>query len=90
MSTFDHSQVGKRYSKDDPLGPHDVADRLDRAALRVWRIISLVEDAGEDFADGVRSSRYLTNALAECRDAINRFLGEPDGPGDGRSKEAEK
>lgn len=84
MSTFDVSGVGKRLSKDDPLGPHDVADRLDRAALRTWRIILLTEDAGEDFAAAVRSSRYLTNALAELRAAIDGFL---DGPGDGRAAE---
>lgn len=70
------STVGKRLNKDDPLGPHDIADRLDRATLRVWRILLLTDDAGPEFRQAVRGSRYLTNAISECRDAISRFLAD--------------
>lgn len=69
------ARVGKRLSTSDPLGPHDVAERLDHAALRVWRIIVLAEEQGPDYVAAVLGSRYLTNALPDLRGIIQRFVG---------------
>jgi hypothetical protein len=57
--------VGKRLSTDEPLTEHDLAERLDRAALRVWRILQAAEDLG--LQDQVRSSRYLSNSVMALR-----------------------
>lgn len=56
--------VGKRLSTDDPLTEHDVADRLDKAMLRVWRILL---DVRQDpvLYEAVRQSRYRTNVMHE-------------------------
>jgi hypothetical protein len=59
--------VGKRTSTDQPLTEHDVAERLDAAALRVWRILSDARQLG--IMGPVRSSRYWHGA-------VNHMLGE--------------
>ena len=59
--------VGKRYNTTEPLTEHDVADRLEKAMLRVWRImVDARQMEGEvgtypNLMDAVKSSRYLTN-----------------------------
>lgn len=54
----------KRTSADQPLTPDDVAERLDKAALRVLRIMyDIRENGGPELLAQVRSSRYLTNAV---------------------------
>lgn len=52
---------GKRLHASDPLTEHDVAERLDKAALRVVRIMSDARQQG--YMDAVKHSRYLTGAL---------------------------
>jgi hypothetical protein len=52
--------VGKRLSTADPLTEHDVADRIDRAALRLARILADIRQQGG--MEAVQHSRYLTNA----------------------------
>lgn len=52
---------GKRLRTSDPLTEHDVADRLDKAALRVVRIMTDARQQG--YAEAVKHSRYLTNVL---------------------------
>lgn len=54
--------VGKRSSTSDPLTEHDVADRLDKAGLRVLRIMMDVRQI-PGAQEAVKSSRYLTNVL---------------------------
>jgi hypothetical protein len=51
--------AGKRLSTGDPLTEHDVAERLDKAILRVIRIMSDARQQG--YMDQVKNSRYLTN-----------------------------
>lgn len=52
----------KRLSTADPLTPDDVAERLDRAALRTLRILMDVRQH-PDLQEPVKHSRYLTNVL---------------------------
>lgn len=52
---------GKRLNTGDPLTEHDVAERLDRAAIRVVRIMADTRQLGA--MDPVKASRYLTNSL---------------------------
>jgi hypothetical protein len=52
---------GKRLRTSDPLTEHDVADRLDKAALRAVRIMTDARQQG--YAGAVKHSRYLTNVL---------------------------
>lgn len=54
--------LGKRTSTDDPLTEHDVAERLDHAAVRTLRILMDVRQT-EGLYEAVRGSRYLTNSL---------------------------
>lgn len=54
--------VGKRSSPDEPLTEHDVAERLDRAAIRVLSIMMDVRQT-EGLYESVKASRYLTNSL---------------------------
>lgn len=65
---------GKRPSVDEPLTEHDVAERLDKACLRVWNILISVEQMGPEMVKAVRASRYLSNVPVETRDALVRFL----------------
>ena len=51
--------VGKRLSTDQPLTEHDIAERLDKAALRTYRILAETREMG--LADAVKHSRYFTN-----------------------------
>lgn len=52
---------GKRLRTSDPLTEHDVAERLDRAAYRVARI--MLDARRDGYMDLVKHSRYLTGAL---------------------------
>jgi hypothetical protein len=63
--------VGKRLSADQPLTEHDLAERLDRAALRVWRILQIAEETG--LQEQVRSSRYLTNSVMALRAKLEEW-----------------
>ena len=65
---------GKRSGTPAPLTEHDVADRLDKTCLRLWRILLDVEQMGPEFKEAVRTSRYLTNCPIEARDALTAFL----------------
>src|SRR5580693_8523901 len=53
--------AGKRLNTSEPLTEHDVADRLDRAALRVVRIMMDTRQLG--MMEQVKHSRYLTGVL---------------------------
>jgi hypothetical protein len=53
--------VGKRHSTEDPLTEHDVAERLDKAALRTLRILMDARQMG--IMEQVKVSRYLTNSV---------------------------
>lgn len=53
--------AGKRTSTADPLTEHDVADRIDKAGLRLLRI--LIEIREMEMVEEVKTSRYFTNAL---------------------------
>jgi hypothetical protein len=57
------STVSKRLSASDPLTEHDVAERIDRAAMRLLRMLGDVREADGDLFDDVRRSRYHSNAL---------------------------
>lgn len=59
------SSVGKRTDREQPLTEHDVADRLDKAALRVLRIMMDARQLG--LMKDIKLSRYLTNALSALR-----------------------
>jgi hypothetical protein len=52
---------GKRLRTSDPLTEHDVAERIDRAALRLARILTDIRQQGG--MEAVQRSRYLTNAV---------------------------
>lgn len=62
--------TGKRLSTDRPLTEHDVAERLDRAALRVLNILTDARAAGIQTAVG--GSRYLAaNALESLTEELD-------------------
>jgi hypothetical protein len=65
----------KRHSTAEPLTEHDVAERLDRAALRVLRIMIDAENLG--IVTEVQHSRYLTNALSWLAGELGRWGIEP-------------
>ncbi len=52
---------GKRLHTSDPLTEHDVAERIDRAAVRTVRILMNIRQLG--MMEQVKHSRYLTNSL---------------------------
>lgn len=54
--------AGKRLYTSDPLNEHDVAERLDKAALRALRILMEVRQT-EGLFEAVRESRYHTNVV---------------------------
>ncbi len=54
--------MGKRTSADQPLTEHDIAARLDRAAMRVLRILMDARQI-DGLMDAIKGSRYLTNTL---------------------------
>jgi hypothetical protein len=54
--------AGKRLSTSEPLTEHDVAERLDKAAFRVLRILMDVRQT-PGLLEGVKHSRYTTNVL---------------------------
>lgn len=53
----------KRLSTDDPLTADDVAERLDKALVRVLRIMLDVRQTEGNLLADVRKSRYLTNSI---------------------------
>lgn len=67
---------GKRTSTDEPLTPHDVAQRLDRAALRVLRIMMEVRQT-PGLQEAVLASRYHTNVMDELAAELQRWGIEP-------------
>jgi hypothetical protein len=68
------SSPGKRSSTDEPLTEHDVAERLDRAVMRVVRIMMDVrENMPPDMVDLVKRSRYTTNALLLLADELKAW-----------------
>ncbi len=67
--------VGKRLSTEDPLTEHDVAERLDKAALRTYRILFEVREMG--LQDQVKSSRYLTNIINALAAELQAWEIEP-------------
>lgn len=68
--------VGKRLSTDEPLTEHDVAERLSKALLRVWRIAEEVT-ADPMLHRAVLSSRYLAVSLPNVLDALSRLRQDP-------------
>lgn len=65
--------VGKRRSPDEPLTEHDVAERLSKAALRTWRILSEARQLG--LMDQVKHSRYLPGGeLRALREELDLWL----------------
>lgn len=66
--------VGKRASAGDPLTEHDIADRLDKAALRLLRIMYDLRVNHPELVAPVRTSRYWTNAVS----ALAHELGLPE------------
>lgn len=66
--------AGKRLSTTEPLTEHDVADRLDKAALRVWRIMLDTRQQSPEFYEAVRHSRYLTNVIPELRKEMDTWF----------------
>lgn len=69
--------VSKRRSTDEPLTEHDLAERLDHAALRVWRILyDIRENLGKDMVTEVKRSRYHTNVLDGLRKEIDLWYAD--------------
>lgn len=67
--------VGKRLSTDEPLTEHDVADRLDKAALRLLRIMWDARQLG--MVEAVSNSRYFTNVTGALRAELDEWGIEP-------------
>lgn len=67
--------AGKRLSTDQPLTEHDIADRLDRAALRLLRIMWDARQLG--LMDPVRGSRYFTNVCGALQAELEAWGVEP-------------
>ncbi len=67
--------AGKRLGVDDPLTEHDVADRLNRATLRVLRILMDARDLG--LAESVKGSRFHTNSLNALRSELDAWGIQP-------------
>jgi hypothetical protein len=67
---------GKRLRASDPLTEHDVAERLDKAALRALRIMSDARQQG--YMDAVKHSRYLTNVLGMLAAELGLWGVKPD------------
>jgi hypothetical protein len=64
--------VGKRLSTNEPLTPHDVAERLDKAALRTLRILTEVREDPDLFGQ-VKHSRYHTNVCRLLADELENW-----------------
>lgn len=68
--------LGKRLSTSEPLTEHDIAERLDKAVLRVIRIMADARQLG--FHEPVRDSRYMTvNSLGILRAELDLWGVEP-------------
>lgn len=70
--------VGKRSSTGDPLTEHDVAARIDHAALRLWKLLLEFRQLG--MTEQIRGSRYSTNALEGLADEMQTWGIEPRAP----------
>lgn len=70
----------KRQNPSEPLTADDVAERLDRAAVRVLRILLDVRQADGDLCVEVKGSRYLTNSLAWLAAELAAWGVEPCAP----------
>lgn len=70
--------AGKRLSTDEPLTEHDIAERLDKAALRVWQIMLDARQI-EGLMEQVKHSRYCTNVLGELVEELRRWGVRPSG-----------
>jgi hypothetical protein len=66
---------GKRLRTSDPLTEHDVAERIDKAAVRTVRILMDIRQAG--MMEQVKHSRYLTNSLNMLAAELNLWGAEP-------------
>lgn len=55
--------MGKRLRTSQPLTEHDVAERLDHAALRLLRIMYDLRVNSPELVGPVRASRYWTGAV---------------------------
>lgn len=65
--------VGKRTSIHEALTEHDIAERLDHAAMRTLRILIDVRSSEGDLYRDVRGSRYLTNSLQLLADELEAW-----------------
>lgn len=61
----------KRQSTDEPLTPDDVAERLDKALVRVLRIMYEVRTREGSLLADVRQSRYLGPAINHVAYELN-------------------
>lgn len=68
--------AGKRLRTSDPLTEHDVADRLDKAALRLLQILMDARQLG--LMEQVKHSRYLTNVPGLLAAELARWGIEPE------------
>jgi hypothetical protein len=66
---------GKRLNTADPLTEHDVAARLDKAALRTVHILMEMRQLG--MMEPVKHSRYLTNTLSMLAAELQLWDVEP-------------
>jgi hypothetical protein len=67
--------AGKRLQAGDPLTEHDVAGRLDKAALRTLRILLSMRQLG--LMDEVKHSRYLTDSLSMLAAELKAWAVDP-------------
>ena len=75
--------VGKRYDTSEPLTEHDIAERLEKAMLRVWRIMldarQVEGQVGtyDSLMEADKGSRYLTNVPEALMWEMQRWGIEP-------------
>lgn len=75
--------VGKRLTTGEPLTEHDVAERMNKAALRLLRIMMDARQLG--LMVEVRGSRYMSaNALGALRAEMDAWSIEPQPMPEGR------
>jgi hypothetical protein len=61
---------GKRLSTDEPLTEHDIAARIDKAALRLINILMDIRQQEGDLWHDVRRSRYMSGVLGMLGEEI--------------------
>jgi hypothetical protein len=69
----------KRSNPQEPLTPDDVAERLDRAAMRVLHILMDIRQT-DGLQEQVEQSRYLRGSLEALRAEMDRWAIEPIDP----------